>query len=850
MKKIAVIGMSSRLPDADDLEQLHCNLLQKKVSMHKVSNERNSLFRVYGTENGKISQLKDIDLFDNHFFGISNKEAKAMSPEMRLSLENAAMAIMDAGYSLESLKGTDCGVITVQSDSSYRSTLKDRDAFSFIGGIPAMTCGNIAYYLDLRGPNISLASTCSSSLLALYEAAVKLSANEADLMLVGGSELSLLGNDEIKEINSVGIISKSGNCLPFDENADGTLPGEGTAFVLLKRYEDAVKDNDHIYGTILSGAVNGNGNRSGNPTAPSAEAQAEVISKAWKNAGVTSADITDIEAHGTATKVGDPIEISALNKCVSDGDIHISALKSNIGHLGNMSGIASLVKVLCGFKYNTAYPVAGLKKVNSDLQLSSSLSLLSEPYYYPEGKRRICGISSFGFNGTNVHIVVENNIDKAETSQADEAGILVLSVKSPNSYRRYADSIYQALAFSDSSVDDIAYTLNCCRDTYEYRTAVSYRNKKDLLNKLAASSIDKKPEHKRFCLTIVKSSDDITKEKLLGDAGKLKQLCVLGIEFDEFLLDGYGAAVAELADDLSRLDDVYNSLTSDAYDNEIADNNLNAEDIIVSLGASFNGIDIGTEYGIYEAAAAWIRNGGDIDLQLLYKDKNVRRVPVPCDIFDRQKLWGEITDHTGNAEPVYADKPAVSEEKEIAGYVKTSETENKRSSLNHRDILLNAWRKALGDDSLGENDSLFDFGANSMSMLSVLSELKTEYGIDLSVEDIYEYETVGEQAEYLDSISSDVLTIPSQPEKSAVISDAAEENKCSIKEILLKLWRDALGDEAISENDSVFDFGANSMSAMTVIAELKDRCGADLSVEDIYEYETIREQSDYLGGAA
>ena len=131
-----------------------------------------------------------------------------------------------------------------------------------------------------------------------------------------------------------------------------------------------------------------------------------------------------------------------------------------------------------------------------------------------------------------------------------------------------------------------------------------------------------------------------------------------------------------------------------------------------------------------------------------------------------------------------------------------------------------------------------------------MSELKTEYGIDLSVEDIYEYETVGEQAEYLDSISSDVLTIPSQPEKSAVISDAAEENKCSIKEILLKLWRDALGDEAISENDSVFDFGANSMSAMTVIAELKDRCGADLSVEDIYEYETIREQSDYLGGAA
>ena len=403
-EKIAVIGMSFQLPEAETREQLHWNLVRKKVSVRDVSDARKQLASGAVPDALQLAAVEDLALFDNSFFEISNREARAMCPEARLSLTHAAKAILDAGYALSAFRGSVCGVIVSQSDSNYQLGETQRDGFTFTGNLPAMTAGNIAYYLDLRGPNLTLSSACASTLASVHEAVWKLRLHEADWMLVGGAELAQIDRGTVEEVRASGIVSNTSCCHAFDQCADGMISGDGAGFLLLKRYEDAVRDGDHIYGCILSSAMNGNGARSGNPTAPSAEAEAEVIRRAWETADLTSDDITEIEAHGTGTIVGDPIEAESIQRCMTgnhrEHPLYVSALKSNVGHLGNIAGFAALVKVLTGFEHHVCYPIAGLQTLNPAIS-ADGVEFVKEPVFYTPEEKRIAGISAFAFNGTN-----------------------------------------------------------------------------------------------------------------------------------------------------------------------------------------------------------------------------------------------------------------------------------------------------------------------------------------------------------------------------------------------------------------------------------------------------------------
>ncbi|HNZ99583.1 beta-ketoacyl synthase N-terminal-like domain-containing protein [Ruminococcus sp.] len=773
--RIAVIGINFRLPNADSRQQLHWNLMRKKSAVRELDGTRTRFVNDPVTEKQSLAFLDDIDVFDNSFFDISNREARNMCPEMRLSLTCAAGAVLDAGYSLKELRGSNCGVIVSQSDTNYELGIEERDGFSFTGNLPAMTSGNIAYYLDLRGPNMVVSSACASTLLGVHEAAVMLVTGQADLVLAGGAELARLDRGSVREVKASGIVSPSGCCRPFDTGADGTVSGEGAGFVLLKRYEDAVRDGDHIYGCILSSAVNGNGARSGNPTAPSAQAQAEVIARAWRDAELTSDDITEIEAHGTGTRIGDPAETEGIACCMS-GDrrekpVYVSALKSNLGHLGNMAGLAALIKVLTGFENNVCYPVAGLE---TPVSSSADLAFLSSPVIYSGGERRIAGISAFAFNGTNVHITVENHISDRKPAEvlSEKNRLLKVSVKNRELAESYIRSIYESLSEGTADINDVVYTLNRGRDDYGYRCAFTFDSPEECLQKLCA------------CTPVECGKIAVF---TCGDAALAAELSALGVKFGE-----NGIALPEGISDSA------------------------------------------------EALAFCYSHGADIDWAAYYEGCGFRRVSLPCNIMSEKHFWYK------NAEAA----PAVT-----ADDVKAEE-------LSISEILLEECRRALDMPQLGENDSLFDCGANSMTLMELVKKLNSR-GIDVKIGDLYAHETTASLGEYLEnrgetadepSESADITgTLPAVTEddlSEAEVQPAAEEapasgDKKDLKQALLDSCRRALDDSSLTEDDSLFDAGINSMSMMMVIDDIA-AYDAELSVEDFYECETVRELAEHL----
>ncbi len=784
--KIAVIGMNFRLPGADSIEQLHWLLMRKKSMIRSLDDSR---MRFVSEPEGKERRhgfIEDIDAFDNSFFSVSNHEARMMSPEMRLSLTCAAGAVLDAGYSLREVKGTNCGVIVSQSNSNYKLGIKERDGSSLIGSLPAMTAGNIAFHLDLRGPNLSLSSECASTLVAVHEAAVKLVTGQADMMLVGGAETSDLSRNTLAEIDASGIISPSGTCLPFDKKADGTMPGEGAGFVLLKRYEDAVKDGDHIYGCILATELNGNGSRSGNVTAPSAEAQAEVIRKAWASAGVTGSDITEIEAHGTSTRLGDPVEFNGIKSCVDelkrDKPVYVSTIKSNIGHLSNMAGLASLIKVLAGFENNVFYPIAGTTDIKEEFR-ADNVKIALEPVYFSSTAKRVAGISAFGFNGTNVHIVLENIpvTGRVPSSVPDRRNRMVkISVKDPQLFDEHLDAVCKALRTGRKDINDAVYTLNRGRDDYRYRGAVVFDDADECILKLSGCKMyDTGSAPKKF------SCNDSSAADLLRE---------LGVEIDE-----NGTALPE-----------------------------NIKDIA-------------------EAAAFCYVNGADIDWERYYSGAAFRRGSLPFRMMKEKHFWNDMLRETGSTSRK-ADVPETGAVKaetvsEPAASAVRAEESRPVCSCNAVEsdtekILLQEYRNALDDDTITGNDPIFDHGANSLTVMRIVNRLG-ELGITAEYQDFYNYENAHDLAEYLDSKNNATAekTAASEPEKPA--SD--------LTDIILSVCREALEDDSIGADDPLFDAGLNSITMIRIIGRLS-QYDITLETDDFYDYETVSGLAGYLGG--
>lgn len=777
-EKIAVIGMSFQLPEAETREQLHWNLVRKKVSVRDVSDARKQLASGAVPDALQLAAVEDLALFDNSFFEISNREARAMCPEARLSLTHAAKAILDAGYALSAFRGSVCGVIVSQSDSNYQLGETQRDGFTFTGNLPAMTAGNIAYYLDLRGPNLTLSSACASTLASVHEAVWKLRLHEADWMLVGGAELAQIDRGTVEEVRASGIVSNTSCCHAFDQCADGMISGDGAGFLLLKRYEDAVRDGDHIYGCILSSAMNGNGARSGNPTAPSAEAETEVVRRAWETADLTSDDITEIEAHGTGTIVGDPIEAESIQRCMTgnhrEHPLYVSALKSNVGHLGNMAGFAALVKVLTGFEHHVCYPIAGLQTLNPAIS-ADGVEFVKELVFYTPEEKRIAGISAFAFNGTNVHVVVENQLLQEMKSNwnTSQEYVLKISAKEESALELYLQEIYKTLRDTREDFMDCVATLNLGRDDFACRGAVTFRTKEECLQKLCSCAVHRCPKHGGVALC-GENAEAMTAR--LANCG----VVLVKPEQAEVQIAADGKSVAQLL-------------------------------------------------------ASCYCSGAEVDWKRYFAGVSFHRVSLPCDNMTKKLFWHKTKETEEIAESASAAPVAVETEKLAETPAIPAAPEELEAPQSMEEHLLQIFRSGLEDDTLQAEDSIFDAGANSMTILTLIDDLK-DAGITLELAEFYQYDSAAKLAEYLESgqpaTDAAAEEVPAPAEKTAEPQDLVQ--------VLLEACRSGLDDDTLTEDDSLFDAGINSMSMMMVIDDLEEQ-GLTLKLADFYDCETVRE---------
>ena len=491
---IAVIGIGARLPSGDDIDKFY-ELLSKETNfVRKFPFERRALIndyakREYGEDVRYVkgAYLDDIDAFDSEFFGFSPKEADVIDPNQRLYMETCWRALEDAGYSGQTLDGTKTGVYLGYGagENEYRrmTYLYNRDAMgsAMQGTLPAIIPSRISYLLNLHGPSVCFDTACSSSLVALHYACRDIRNNDCDQALVGSVKINLVPVDYGFDI---GIASAESMTRSFDNKADGTVGGEGAIVFMIRPLEKALEAGDKIYAVIKGSAINQDG-RSNGITAPNPIAQTEVIKDAWKDGGIEPESVSYIEAHGTGTKLGDPIEVlgmdGAFSRYTQKKQIcAIGSVKSNMGHLDNAAGMAGMLKAVLSLKNKKFLPSANFSYPNEKIDFIRSAVYVNNEFrdwVAEQGKPRRAGVSAFGLSGTNSHVVLEEAPEVAtEDLKEIDTAVLTISAKTEWALREleaeYTKVISEAKSFDE--LIRICNMSNIGREHFKHRMAVLF----------------------------------------------------------------------------------------------------------------------------------------------------------------------------------------------------------------------------------------------------------------------------------------------------------------------------------------------------------------------------------------
>ncbi|MBE9052047.1 SDR family oxidoreductase [Nostocales cyanobacterium LEGE 11386] len=500
--EIAIIGMSGLFSGAKNIDEFWQNLRDglesisffSEYELEKLGVEP-TIFRApnYVKANGTV---QDIELFDASFFGFSPREAEIMDPQQRFLLEYAWEALENAGYISDFYKNQ-IGVFAGASINTYISNIYSHpdivasvDGFQIsIANDPDFLSTRVSYKLNLQGPSYTVQTTCSTSLVTTHLACQSLLSGECDIALAGGVSLSKQAGYFYQE---GGIYSPDGHCRAFDAQAQGTVKGKGLGLVVLKRLEDALADGDCIHAIIKGSAINNDGSAKVSYSAPSIDGQAKVIQAAQTMAEVEPETIAYIEAHGTGTSLGDPIEITALTQVFSaktqkKNFCAIGSVKTNIGHLGPAAGVASLIKTVLALKHKQIPPSLHFEKPNPQIDFANTPfyvnTKLSE--WKTNGIPRRAGVSSFGFGGTNAHVILEEApiIEPSGPSRPDQ--LLLLSAKTITALETAtANLVAHIQQHTDLQLADIAYTLGVGRRAFAYRRMLVCQNLEDAVQSL------------------------------------------------------------------------------------------------------------------------------------------------------------------------------------------------------------------------------------------------------------------------------------------------------------------------------------------------------------------------------
>jgi phthiocerol/phenolphthiocerol synthesis type-I polyketide synthase E len=502
---IAIIGMVCRFPDAKTTDEFWTNLVNGKESISCFSDDE---LLAAGLNPSALTApnyvraravIDDIDLFDASFFGFSPREAEATDPQQRIFLECAHQALESAGYNPMTYSGP-IGVYAGVTTSNYflhfysQSDLPDQVG-SFqgeIGNDKDFLSTRVSYKLNLKGPSINVNTACSTSLVAVALACQSLLSYQNDIALAGGVSISI--PQKLGYFFQEGAInSPDGHCRPFDAKAEGTVGGNGAGIVVLKRLADAIADGDHIHAVIKGAAINNDGAAKVGYTAPSVDGQAKVIGEALAMANVGPESISYMETHGTATPLGDPIEIAALTKVFRAGTARkqfcaLGSVKSNIGHLDAAAGVAGLIKTALALEHQLIPASLHYQAPNPKIDFENSPFFVNAAprAWVRNGSPRRAGVSSFGIGGTNAHLVLEEAPPPPPSGSSRGSQLLVLSAKTAKALAQATQNLAQYLKQNaEAKLADVAYTCAVGRRAFAQRRMVLARDVNEAVAALA-----------------------------------------------------------------------------------------------------------------------------------------------------------------------------------------------------------------------------------------------------------------------------------------------------------------------------------------------------------------------------
>ncbi|MGO4347851.1 amino acid adenylation domain-containing protein [Paenibacillus sp. MCAF9] len=704
-QEIAIIGISAKLPKSDTHREFW-DMLQNGVDgvrsfpqsrrqeLEPYLRRMSALYETISIFDG--AYLEDISSFDYSFFRLSPKEASLMSPNQRMFLQTAWSALEDGGYGGEALHGSRTGVFIGHNADAlhdYKRIIETVNpealAMAAPGNLSSMIAGRISYLLNLKGPALNVDTACSSSLVAVHLACQSIRSGECDAAIAGSVKLNLLPIDMGIRL---GIESSDNRAKPFDDSSDGTGIGDGVVALLLKPLAKALQDGDHVYALIKGSAMNQDGSSVG-ITAPNALAQEDVIVRAWQDAAIDPETIMYLEAHGTGTTLGDPIEIDGITRAFRRFTdkrqfCAIGSVKSNIGHLDHAAGITGLLKAvlsLCNKQIpptlHYRFPNRKISFVDSPVYVNDKLSHWSDEF----GARR-CGISAFGMSGTNCHVVLEEapSMSMNDSVMLDEVAhaaygkekneVFCLSAQSESALKRSIIN-YRAW-FADQeqhewSLTDICYSAAIGRGHYRYRLAIVAKNEVELRNRLEALDVE-----------------------------RLKNTMMPNIYY------GDSNAVHSGGNDERKQKELLEQVVRSNWGND---------------GAS-------TQLAQLYAA------GAKVDWKELYRDERRRRVPLPVYSFDPYPCWVEEDDRSVNIAPLteFKHESAVNHVR-LCSEGAVSESEQS---------VANVWGELLGYRELSNDANFYELGGDSIIALRIVNSLSQSWGIRLEVQHLLGHPTL------------------------------------------------------------------------------------------------------------
>ncbi len=505
--KIAVIGMTCRFPGAKNVDEFWQNLQDGVESVSFFSDDE---LLAEGVDPAALSApnfvkagaiLDDVELFDASFFGFSPKEAKILDPQHRIFMECAWECLESAGYNPETYDGL-IGVYAGKNTSGYliHNIHANPDFFESVDGLQILLgndrgylASHVSYKLNLTGPSMGVQTACSTSLVAVHLASQSLMNYECDIALAGGITVNIPQKTGYK-FPPGGVVSPDGHCRAFDAQAEGTIFGNGVGIVALKRLEDALADGDFIHAVIKGSAVNNDGSAKAGYSAPGEDGQARAISEALAVAGVEPETVTYIEAHGSGTALGDPIEMAALMQVFRARTqkrqfCAVGSVKTNVGHLESAAGAAGLIKTVLALKHKMMPASLNFQEANPHIDFDNS------PFYvntqlreWPalNGQPRLAGVSSFGMGGTNAHVVLEEAPEVEAEAVSKGWQLLLLSAQTASALEQATANLQTYLQRQEGvNMADAAYTLQVGRKVFAHRRMVVCRGREDALAGLA-----------------------------------------------------------------------------------------------------------------------------------------------------------------------------------------------------------------------------------------------------------------------------------------------------------------------------------------------------------------------------